>query len=144
MAGLAWRALYEFLAWRQPALFPDPSPGCAQTPCTTFPLAVYSHRGGHLEGASAWSSTNTNEISATASSLATPATSESNNGAQTVQASSAAGQHACTSNASYNVSTSASISGSGWMPSLENTLAAFRRSARLGVDLLELDVQMSR
>ena len=81
VAALAYRLLQACRSKR----FPDPvslfdSGSATQTPPVTFPVLVYSHRGGGLE----------------------------------VDA------------------------------STENTMPAFRNSARMGVDLLELDVQLTR
>ncbi|GFR44660.1 hypothetical protein Agub_g5950, partial [Astrephomene gubernaculifera] len=83
LAGLA----YRYLAWSAPSRCPFPSANGQlpkQTPPISFPIYVYSHRGGNLE---------TN----------------------------AAGHRF-----------------------VENTLPAFRNSVALGVDLLELDVQLTR
>ncbi|GIL58034.1 hypothetical protein Vafri_13233, partial [Volvox africanus] len=78
---------YRYLAWASPTRCPYPSQNGVlpkQTACITFPIFVYSHRGGNLER-----------------------------------------------NATEQLF-------------LENTLPAFRNSAAIGVDVLELDVQLTR
>ncbi|GLC46429.1 Lysophospholipase D gdpd1 [Pleodorina starrii] len=87
MASLLAQVAYRYLSWTAPTRCPLPTQNGQlppQTPPITFPLFVYSHRGGDLER---------------------------------------------------------DVSGKRFV---ENTLSAFRNSAAIGVDLLELDVQLTR
>ena len=80
-----YTGLWHLLTMIRPRVFPDPCARPAQTPRVTFPLLVYSHRGGALE-------------QPTAAAAATVV--------------------------------------------VENSIQAFANSAALGVDVLEMDVQV--
>ena len=109
---------YCLLSTLRGSFFPDPSPGgCPRTPVIDFPIAVFSHRGGAQEQSTHPS------INASAPLVGQASTEQAGN------------PHRDAMRARASASS---------LPLVENTMPAFRNSAALRVDLLELDVQLTK